>query len=101
MNPGDTGSTTNYIRPANFTVQVQHIFGPSVVNETKFGYNQSNRNSIRTGPSAEQFSVSGLHAAHRSQEIIEDGSTYSVLERRRRSCAAATTSRSAASSAAS
>ena len=47
VNPGDTGSTTNFIRPANFTVQFQRIFGSAVVSETKFGYNQSNRNSIR------------------------------------------------------
>ena len=79
VNPGDTGSTTNHIRPANFTVQVQHIFGPSVVSETKFGFNQSNRNSIRTGPSAEQFSISGFTPLTGPQEIIEDGSTYSVL----------------------
>ena len=79
VNPGDTGSTTNYIRPANFTVQVQHIFGPSVVSETKFGFNQSNRHSIRTGPSAEQFSISGFTPLTGPQEIIEDGSTYSVL----------------------
>ena len=79
MNPGDTGSTTNYIRPANFTVQVQRIFGPSIVSETKFGFNQSNRNSIRTGPSPEQFSISGFTPLTGPQEIIEDGSTYSVL----------------------
>ena len=79
VNPGDTGSTTNYIRPANFTVQLQRIFGPSIVTETKFGYNQSNRNSIRTGPSLEQFSISGFTPLTGPQEIIEDGSTYSVL----------------------
>jgi hypothetical protein len=79
VNPGDTGSTTNYIRPANFTVQLQRIFGPSIVGETKFGDNQSNRNSIRTGPSAEQFSISGFTPLTGPQEIIEDGSTYSVL----------------------
>ena len=79
VNPGDTGSTTNYIRPANFTVQLQRIFGPTVVSETKFGYNQSDRNSLRTGPSAEQFSISGFTPLTGPQEIIEDGSTYSVL----------------------
>lgn len=79
VNPGDTGSTTNYIRPANFTVQLQHIFGPSIVSETKFGYNQSNRNSIRTGPIDEQLSVSGFTNLTGPQEIIENGSSYSVL----------------------
>lgn len=79
VSPGDTGSTINYIRPANFTVQVQRIFGPSVVSETKFGYNQSNRNSVRTGPSAAQISISGFTALTGPQEVIEDGSTYSVI----------------------
>jgi Carboxypeptidase regulatory-like domain len=79
VSPGDTGSTTNYIRPANFTAQLQHIFGRTVVSETKFGYNQSNRNSIRTGPHAEQFSISGFTPLTGPQEIIEDGSSYSVL----------------------
>lgn len=79
VSPGDTGSTTNYIRPANFTVQLQRIFGPSFVSETKFGYNQSNRNSIRTGPSDVQVSVSGFTALTGPQEVVEDGSTYSVL----------------------
>jgi hypothetical protein len=79
VNPGDTGSTTNYIRPANFTVQVQRIFSPSVVSETKFGYNQSNRQSLRTGPASEQVGVSGFVNLTGPQEIIEDGSTYSLL----------------------
>jgi hypothetical protein len=79
VNPNDTGSTTNYIRPANFTVQLQRIFGPSVVSETKFGYNQSNRNTIRTGPVSQQFAVSGFVALTGPQEVVEDGSTYSVL----------------------
>src|SRR6185503_10816382 len=69
VSPGDTGSTTNYIRPANFTVQLQRIFGPSVVSETKFGYNQSNRNSIRTGPVSQGFAVSGFVALTGPQEI--------------------------------
>jgi Carboxypeptidase regulatory-like domain len=79
VNPGDTGSTTNFIRPANLTVQFQRILAPTVVSEMKFGYNQSNRDSVRTGPSSEQFSVSGFTNITGPQEIIEDGSTYSVL----------------------
>ena len=79
VNPNDTGSTTNFIRPANFTVQLQRIFGPTIVSETKFGFNQSNRNSIRTGPVPQQISVSGFVALTGPQEVIEDGSTYSVI----------------------
>jgi len=79
VSPADTGSTTNYIRPANFTVQFQRIIGPSIVSETKFGYNQSNRNSVRTGPVTEQFAVSGFTNLTGPQEIIENGKTFSVL----------------------
>ncbi len=79
VEPQDTGSETDFIRPVNFTVQVQRIFGPSVVSETKFGYNQSNRNSVRTGPSAAQISISGFTAITGPREIIENGSTYSVI----------------------
>jgi Carboxypeptidase regulatory-like domain len=79
LSPADTGSTTNYIRPANFTVQLQRILGPTVVLDTKFGYNQSNRLSVRTGPYAQQISVSGFTPITGPQETTEDGSTYSVL----------------------
>jgi hypothetical protein len=79
VNPGDTGSTTNYIRPANFTVQMQRIFGSAVVSETKFGYNQSNRLSLRTGNSAVGINVSGFTNITGPQRTVEDGSTYSVL----------------------
>ena len=79
VSPGDTGFTTNLIRPRNFTVQLQRIFGPSIVSETKFGFNQSNRNSIRQGPSDVQIGVSGFVGLTGPQEIIEHGRTYSVL----------------------
>jgi hypothetical protein len=79
VSPNDTGSTTNFIRPANFTVQMQRIFGSAVVSETKFGYNQSNRLSLRTGNSNAQIGVSGFTTLTGPQQTIEDGSTYSVL----------------------
>jgi hypothetical protein len=79
VRPGDTGVTKDYIRPANFTVQVQHIFGGSIVAEMKAGYNQSNRQSNRTGPTAQQISISGFTNLTGPQEVIENGSSYSVL----------------------
>ena len=57
ISPADTGFTTNKLRPSNFAFQLQRIFGPSVVNELKFGYNASLRNSVREGPSTSQISV--------------------------------------------
>jgi hypothetical protein len=58
---------------------MQRIFGPAVVGELKFGYNQSNRLSLRTGPSPVQIGVSGFTNITGPQETIEDGSTYSAL----------------------
>ena len=60
VNPTDTGVTTNYIRPSNFTVQFQRIFGGNLVSETKFGYNQSNRRTLDTGPSPVEISITGF-----------------------------------------
>lgn len=78
--PTDTGYTTNRLRPANFTVQVQRIFSSTVVNELKFGYNASLRRELRAGPSDEQVSVSGFTPLTGPQEIIEDGRTFSLLD---------------------
>jgi hypothetical protein len=79
VSPGDTGSTRNLIRPANFTVQLQRIIGASVVGEAKFGYNQSNRRSLRSGPSDETIGVSGFTNITGPQLTTEDGSSYSAL----------------------
>lgn len=79
VSPGDTGFTTNKLRPRNFTLQFQRIFGSTVVNETKFGYNASLRHSAREGPSAAQLSVPGFVALTGPQDITENGRTFSVL----------------------
>jgi hypothetical protein len=80
ISPTDTGYTTNQLRPSNFTLQLQRVFSPNVVNELKFGYNASLRTSLRTGPSDAQVSVPGFVALTGPQEIIEDGRTFSVLD---------------------
>jgi len=79
VSPTDTGFETHFIRPRNFTMQLQRIFSPSIVNETKFGFNQSNRNSIRQGPTPLQIGVSGFVGLTGPREIIEHGRTFSVL----------------------
>jgi hypothetical protein len=79
VNPADTGVTTNYIRPINFTVQVQRIFASNIVSETKFGYNQSNRHVSDTGPSTADIVVSGFTTLTGPQETTENGRTFSVL----------------------
>ena len=79
ISPTDTGFTTNKLRPSNFTLQVQRVFSSTVVNELKFGYNASLRESLRLGPSEEQIGVPGFVALTGPQQIIEDGRTFSLL----------------------
>ena len=59
-------------------MQFQRIFGGNLVSETKFGYNQSNRRTLDTGPSPVEISITGFTPLTGPQEIIE-GRTFSVL----------------------
>jgi len=79
VNPTDTGVRTDFIRPSNFTVQFQRIFGGSLVSETKFGYNQSNRYTVDSGPSPVDISITGFTTLTGPQETTENGRTFSVL----------------------
>ena len=79
ISPSDTGVTTNKLRPANFIMQLQRIFGASIVSELKFGYNASLRNSVREGPSGAQITIPGFVTLTGPQDVIEDGRSYSVL----------------------
>lgn len=79
VTPNDTGFTTNQLRPSNFIAHMQRILSPTIVNELKFGYNASLRNSVREGPSTAQISVSGFTPLTGPEEIIERGRTFSVL----------------------
>ena len=80
ISPSDTGFTTNKLRPKNFVAQLQRILSPTVVNELKFGYNSSPRNSVRQGPSTVQIGVSGFVPLTGPQDIIENGRSFSVLD---------------------
>jgi len=79
ISPSDTGYTTNKLRPSNFAFQLQRIFGPSVVNEMKFGYNASLRHSVRQGPSTAQLTVPGFVSLTGPEEITENGRSFSLL----------------------
>ena len=80
IRPADTGSTTNRLRPSNFTAQLQQILGATVVNSVKIGYNASLRNSLREGPTPVQITVPGFVTLTGPQLTIEDGRTLSVLD---------------------
>jgi hypothetical protein len=80
VTPTDSGFTTNRLRPSNFTFQVQRIFGPTVVNELKFGYNASLRTSLREGPSGSQITIPGFVPLTGPQDITENGKSFSLLD---------------------
>ena len=79
VTPSDTGNTNAQLHPSNFTYQLQRIFGPSVVNEFKFGYNASLRRDERVGPVTQQISVPGFVNLTGGQEVTENGRSFSLL----------------------
>ena len=79
ISPSDTGFNTDKLRPSNFVFQLQRIVSPTIVNELKFGYNGSPRNSLRQGPSTAQISVPGFVALTGPREITENGKSFSLL----------------------
>jgi hypothetical protein len=80
VTPSDTGITRDKLRPSNFVFQLQNILTPTIVNEVKFGYNGSPRNSVREGPSTAQLTVPGFVTLTGPREITEDGRTLSVID---------------------
>jgi len=80
VTPNDTGFTTDRIRPSNFTVQLQRIVSPAIVNALKFGYNASLRTSIDQGPSAADVTIPGFVTLTGPQEIREDGRSFSLID---------------------
>ena len=80
VSPADTGFTTNKLRPSNVAIHAQRIVSPSVVNELKFGYNASLRNSVREGPSTAQLTVPGFTALTGPEEITENGRSFSLID---------------------
>jgi hypothetical protein len=78
--PTDTGFTENRLRPSNLTLQLQHIFSPTVVNEVKVGYNASLRKEVREGPVPQSISVPGFVGLTGPQEVREDGRSFSLMD---------------------
>jgi len=70
----------SYIRPTNVTTQWQQVWSPSVVNETKLGFNRSalTRNDVGLLPAG--FSVTGFTSGQASTYIIEKPSAYSIVD---------------------
>jgi hypothetical protein len=70
----------SFFRPSNFVVQFQRVFSPTVVNETKAGFNRSALNRFSFAPFAESIAVTGFTTLNNSNLLIESGTSYSVID---------------------
>ncbi len=68
------------LQPTHFVVQYQRLFTPTFINEVKAGINREPLRRFYTGPSKETISVSGFTALNDSNEAVEAGTSYSVLD---------------------
>jgi hypothetical protein len=70
----------SFFRPSNFVVQFQRVFSPTVVNETKAGFNRSALNRYSFAPFVESIVVSGLTTLNTSNLLVETGTSYSLID---------------------
>ncbi len=76
--PGDRQESL--FRPSNFVMQFQRVFSPTVLNETKAGFNRSALNRFSYAPFAESIAVSGFQTLNSSNLLIETGTSYSLID---------------------
>ncbi len=74
------GLRADRVRPANFALQWQRLFSPSVINEAKIGFNRSPLSRINSGPFNEQIGVTGFMTLQRNQETTEAGTSFSLMD---------------------
>jgi hypothetical protein len=67
-------------RPSNFVLQYQRVFTPAIVNEIKAGFNRSTLRRISSGPMAESLAVAGFTTLNQNALLIENGTSYSLLD---------------------
>lgn len=70
----------SYIRPSNAVAQWQQIWSPSIVNETKIGFNRSALTRYDAGLNPEGLSIPGFTTTQPTTFIIEKPSTYSIVD---------------------
>lgn len=66
-------------RPSNMVLQFQRVFSPTVVNETKAGFNRSALNRFSYSPFRESIAVSGFQTLNNSNLLMETGTSYSII----------------------
>lgn len=76
--PGDRQDS--FFRPSNLVVQFQRVFSPTVVNETRAGFNRSALNRYSFSPFRESIAVSGFTTLNNSNLLVESGTSYSIID---------------------
>ncbi len=76
----DIDRQNDNFRPSNFVMQFQRVFTPTVVNESKIGFNRSTLHRYTYGPLPASVSVSGFVTLNQSNALIENGTSYSVID---------------------
>jgi len=81
-NPQDALGDHNVIPhiPTNVVVQLQHIFSPTTVNETKFGLNRANYHNWGYGTSPVSLSVSPFDGVNGTSLDTEVGTTFGYID---------------------
>jgi Carboxypeptidase regulatory-like domain/TonB dependent receptor len=67
-------------RPSNLVMQFQRVFSPSIVNEWKAGMNRSTLHRFTYGPLPASIAVSGFMTLNQSNGLVENGTSYSVID---------------------
>lgn len=70
----------SFFRPSNFTAQLQRVFSPTILNETKLGMNRSALTRPQVGIFPEGLEVPGLTTTTTSTGIRENATSYSLID---------------------
>ncbi|HTS28456.1 MAG TPA: TonB-dependent receptor [Bryobacteraceae bacterium] len=81
-NPTDALGDHNVIPhvPANFVLQLQHIFSPTTVNETKFGLNRANYHNWTYGTAPLSVTAPPFDGVNGTSLDTEVGTTFSYID---------------------
>ena len=82
QSPQDALGTLNQIpvTPENLVLQFQHIFSPTLVNESKFGLNRVNYHNTVIGTSPINVSTPGFDPLNANSLDVEVGTTFSYID---------------------
>jgi hypothetical protein len=70
----------SFLRPTNVTTQWQQVWTPSVINETKLGFNRSALTRFDVGRFPVGLTIPGFTTGQASTYIIEKPSSYSLVD---------------------